>query len=91
LSQPSVSTQKIGPWLRLSAWLTKGVSLKDGQSWLRQQNPSSARFRSTDLPLCMCSNSYIRGTLRTALSHGVRLGLLSRNVAALVGSPRAEH
>lgn len=32
----------------------------------------------------------IRGTLRSALSHGVRWGLLSRNVAALVSSPRVE-
>jgi integrase len=33
---------------------------------------------------------YIRGTLRTALSHGVKWGLLTRNVAALVSSPRVE-
>jgi integrase len=33
---------------------------------------------------------YIRGTLRTALNHGVRWGLISRNAAALVSSPRVE-
>jgi len=33
---------------------------------------------------------YIRGTLRTALNHGVRWGLIGRNAAALVGSPRVE-
>lgn len=33
---------------------------------------------------------YIRGTLRTALNHGVRWGLISRNAAALVASPRVE-
>jgi len=33
---------------------------------------------------------YIRGTLRTALNHGVRWGLISRNAAALVSSPKVE-
>lgn len=33
---------------------------------------------------------YIRGTLRSALNHGVRWDLISRNVAALVSSPRVE-
>ena len=33
---------------------------------------------------------YIRGTLRSALNHGVRWGLISRNAAALVASPRVE-
>jgi len=33
---------------------------------------------------------YIRGTLRTALNHGVRWGLITRNAAALVASPRVE-
>ena len=33
---------------------------------------------------------YIRGTLRTALSHAVQWGLVSRNAAALVRSPRVE-
>jgi integrase len=33
---------------------------------------------------------YIRGTLRTALNHGVRWGLITRNAAALVSSPRVE-
>jgi len=34
---------------------------------------------------------YIRGTLRTALNQAVRWGLISRNAAALVDSPRVEH
>jgi integrase len=33
---------------------------------------------------------YIRGTLRAALNHGMRWGLVSRNVAALVSNPRVE-
>ncbi len=33
---------------------------------------------------------YIRGTLRSALNHALRWGLISRNVAALATSPRVE-
>lgn len=34
---------------------------------------------------------YIRGTLRTALNQAVHWGLISRNAASLVASPRVEH
>lgn len=33
---------------------------------------------------------YIRGTLRSALNHGVRWGMVGRNAAALVGSPKVD-
>jgi integrase len=53
-------------------------------------NVQSLINRKLESGLSPKSVRYIRGTLRTALNHAIRWGMVSRNAAALVDGPRVE-